>query len=80
MPAIKNYSDMPSVPPFSRSEKLSDYAKACFPIVWKEEIISSADNKKLALCIGENGALQDVQTARDHVVVLYFQGYVTRCQ
>jgi len=65
---------MPFVPPFSRREKVSDYAKACFPIAWREETITSADDKKLVLCVGENSVGQDTQSERDHVVVLYFQG------
>ncbi len=27
---------MPSIPPFSRSEKASDYAAQCKPVIWKE--------------------------------------------
>lgn len=66
---------MPSVPPFSRSEKLSDYAKACFPVIWREDTITSSDNKKLALCVGDNSASGSSHPGKSHVIILYFQGY-----
>lgn len=66
---------MPSVPPFSRREKVSDYAKACFPVMWREETITSVDGKRLVLCVGESSLKAMSHPEQDHVVVLYFQGF-----
>lgn len=75
---------MPSVPPFSRSEKIADYAASCRPVVWREERIKAADGTKLALAVGEIPE----ETAKQHeerskplatrrrVVIVYFQGCV----
>lgn len=76
---------MPSVPPFSRSEKISDYASLCRPIVWREERIEAADSTGLALAVGEisnEASATALDTAsgeenagsRRRVVILYFQG------
>ncbi|KAG6999644.1 hypothetical protein G7Y79_00033g068320 [Physcia stellaris] len=75
---------MPSVPPFSRSEKIEDYAASCRPVVWREERIKAADGTKLALAVGEiprEMSKQDedeskvlVHGRRRRVVVVYFQG------
>lgn len=76
---------MPSVPPFSRSEKIEDYAASCRPAVWREERIKAADGTKLALAVGE---IPEEMSKRDkdegkvlvrkkrRVVIVYFQGYV----
>ncbi|KEF62248.1 uncharacterized protein A1O9_00220 [Exophiala aquamarina CBS 119918] len=65
---------MPSVPPFSRSEKVRDYASQCLPFTWSEHDIKAADGT--AIKILESGpntvALQAQQRRR--VVVLYLQG------
>lgn len=64
---------MPSMPPFSRSEKVEDYASQCRPVVWKEHGIQSLDGTKLALL--EGAVPWDKAVApRKHVVVVYFQG------
>lgn len=73
---------MPSVPPFSRSEKIEDYAALCRPVVWREERIKAADGTKLALAVGEipnMGKGPDVGMSKEvgkrrRVVILYFQG------
>ena len=64
---------MPSMPPFSRSEKLENYERICKPAVWEEQSIKSLDGTRIALCIGrlENTA---VRHAKRRIVVLYFQG------
>ena len=79
---------MPSVPPFSRSEKIEDYAASCRPVAWREERIRAADGTKLALAVGEipeevakrdeDGSKVPVCRGRRgrRVVVVYFQGYV----
>ena len=76
---------MPSVPPFSRSEKIEDYAASCRPVVWREERIKAADGTRLALAVGEiprEMSKQDEDESkvlvhrRKRIVVVYFQGYV----
>ena len=76
---------MPSVPPFSRSEKTEDYAAGCRPVVWKEARIRAADGTKLTLAVGEiPESVQDSVSATGQsggakskrVVIVYFQGYV----
>ena len=67
---------MPGVPPFARQEKIANYARACHPVVWKEERIMTEDGKDLALCVGEIRCGSRVPLKPSvHVVVLYFQGY-----
>ncbi|KAI9730708.1 MAG: hypothetical protein M1834_005677 [Cirrosporium novae-zelandiae] len=70
---------MPGIPPFSRSEKISDYAKACFPIQWQEKHIKSSDGVDIALCIGKPPTTNDELSQKEqkplrHVLTLYFQG------
>ncbi|PGH18019.1 hypothetical protein AJ80_04642 [Polytolypa hystricis UAMH7299] len=69
---------MPSVPPFSRGEKIEDYAASCRPVAWEEKQIRSLDGTKIALCVGRiAGEAADTARGgkkRKHVVVLYFQG------
>jgi hypothetical protein len=64
---------MPSVPPFSRSEKVADYATQCKPVVWKEHAIKAADGVTIKLL---EGTIQGSDAPREglDVVVLYFQG------
>ena len=71
---------MPSMPPFSRSEKIADYEAQCKPVVWKEERIRSADEVEVALAVGTllfEAVAAGKAVGRGDVVVLYFQGYVT---
>ncbi|KAK5099088.1 hypothetical protein LTR70_001238 [Exophiala xenobiotica] len=64
---------MPSMPPFSRSEKVVDYASQCKPVVWVEHGIQSLDGTKLVLL--EGAVPWDKALApRKHIVVVYFQG------
>ena len=74
---------MPSVPPFSRSEKIEDYAAACRPVTWREERIRSVDGTKLTLAVGEieekleehDSTTREILDRRKRrVVILYFQG------
>lgn len=64
---------MPSVPPFSRAEKVEDYASQCRPVRWTEHRLRSADGTALRL-------LESCMTSEDQpqrsarVVVVYFQG------
>ncbi|KAK5012777.1 hypothetical protein LTR39_003981 [Cryomyces antarcticus] len=72
---------MPSVPPFSRQQKIQDYEQLCRPVVWTEERIRSLDGTDIALCVGKAGAVGRDDAAvveetgkRKKVVILYFQG------
>ena len=65
---------MPSMPPFSRSEKLADYAQRCFPIVWQEEKIEAVDGVQLSLCTASTADQESTHRSKKHVMVLYFQG------
>jgi len=65
---------MPGLPPDSRQEKIEDYQRACRPIVWFEETITSSDGKKLALCIGRVERQTDQAEPTKRTLVLYFQG------
>lgn len=71
---------MPSVPPFSRSEKIGDYTKLCRGIIWKQETIKSLDGTKITLCVGTNFDKDPAATITKSkigtdIVVVYFQGY-----
>jgi uncharacterized protein len=63
---------MPSVPPFSRSEKLDDYAVRCKPVVWREHAIKSGDGTLIKLLEGEQNVVGQQQQSK--LVVVYFQG------
>jgi len=69
---------MPSVPPFSRSEKIEEYENACKPVSWRQEMIRSVDGTKIALAVGENQTRtsQSASTspADGGLVIVYFQG------
>jgi hypothetical protein len=73
---------MPSIPPFSRSEKVQTYAKRCFPVIWREQKIVTGDRVRIKLLIGsirpEGQVTSDagLENSEDHLVVLYFQGWV----
>lgn len=61
---------MPGIPPFARSEKVSDYANQCRPVEWQEHAIEAADGTTIKLL---DGAVAKENIKR-HVVVLYLQG------
>ena len=68
---------MPYVPPFSRSEKIAEYASLCLPVIWREERFLSRDGTRLACAIGQlpsttspQGKLQQA----NRTVVIYFHG------
>jgi len=65
---------MPSIPPFSRSEKIADYARRCLPVAWREEKLRAADGVELSLCIADSAGLNVPAESGTHVIVLYFQG------
>lgn len=75
---------MPSMPPFSRSEKIGDYAKLCGRVSWREERIASRDGVPLAVCVaGVSGScgpeIREEGRCRNkrRVVVIYLQGSVS---
>lgn len=63
---------MPSVPPFSRSEKVEDYAIQCRPVVWREHDLRAADGVAIKLLEGSVG--KTPASKKKQVIVLYFQG------
>lgn len=71
---------MPGVPPFARQEKIAEYAGRCHPVVWREERIMTEDTKEIALCVGaiQHRTATAVSRSPVHVVIIYFQGYVSR--
>ena len=62
---------MPSVPPFSRSEKVADYATQCKPVEWREHNLRAVDGTALKLL---EGSIRRVETSLKRLVVVYFQG------
>jgi pimeloyl-ACP methyl ester carboxylesterase len=73
------------LPPFARSEQISDYARECKPVRWEEKCIRSSDGTKLAVCEGWMPATPRSVTQKPHaqaheparkklVVICYFQG------
>lgn len=80
---------MPSMPPFSRSEKVEDYAGSCKPVIWTEHSIRSEDGTPLKLLEGQiphqqqsgvavddndNNNTASITPRYQHVVTIYFQG------
>ncbi|KAK2861250.1 hypothetical protein FQN49_004395 [Arthroderma sp. PD_2] len=72
---------MPSMPPFSRQEKIVDYEQVCGPITWEEGRIKSLDGVEIAICVGRNLAQavdeKETKVRKGEVVILYFQGLVS---
>ena len=63
---------MPSVPPFSRSETVAEYANQCKPVEWTEHDLKSIDGTRLKLL---EGSISDGSTTKSKdLVVVYFQG------
>lgn len=67
------------LPPFSRSEQISDYASACLPVRWTEHTIRSLDGTKLTVCQGyipatSNHAREKQMVKKNPVIICYFQG------
>lgn len=69
---------MPSVPPFSRSERIEDYTKQCGGITWKEERIKASDGVDIALAVASvDGIKEEVRKEASHIAIVYCQGSVT---
>ena len=64
---------MPSVPPFSRSEQIADYANQCRPVQWAEHSLQSVDGTALKLIEGRLNA-ESSSGRQKRLVILYFQG------
>ena len=66
---------MPSMPPFSRREKIQEYAEQCRPVEWREERVRAADGVEVALGVGTvKKKEKDAMGRGRNGVVLYFQG------
>ena len=67
---------MPSIPPFSRSERLLDYQASCKPVHWKHHFIRSSDGVRLSILEGE--VLKDstvpLRENKQRNTIVYFQG------
>ncbi|KAM4058057.1 alpha/beta superfamily hydrolase [Hirsutella rhossiliensis] len=68
----------PFIPPNARSMRISDFARHCGGIQWREERIRSLDGTSIALCINEMASLEANDPggakAKPPVYILYFQG------
>ena len=67
---------MPSIPPFSRSEKLLDYQVSCKPVYWKHHFIQSSDGIRLSILEGEvsRHSTESSREIQPRNVIIYFQG------
>ncbi|KIX00806.1 uncharacterized protein Z518_09871 [Rhinocladiella mackenziei CBS 650.93] len=64
---------MPSVPPFSRSENVSDYATQCKPVIWTEHDLRASDGTALKLLEGHTSRATNFKFM-EHIIIVYFQG------
>ena len=66
---------MPSIPPFSRREKVEDYAPQTRPVVWREHDLQAEDGVALKMLEGriESWGSPGIDKQKQ-VAVLYFQG------
>lgn len=64
----------PFLPPNARSLQISDYAKHCGGIKWREETIRSLDGTQIALCTSEVST--SAPGTQRPVYILYMQGSV----
>ncbi|KAJ6016632.1 hypothetical protein N7451_000011 [Penicillium sp. IBT 35674x] len=65
------------LPPFSRSEQISEYKRECKPVQWEEKRLRSLDGTKLAICEGhipDSPKQVDANKRKKLVVICYFQG------
>ena len=74
---------MPYLPPFARSESLSDYASQCGNVHWREEQTRARDGTRLALAVGQvketrsgDNDAKDIAVEERDIAVIYFQGSV----
>ncbi|KAJ5909229.1 hypothetical protein N7495_001911 [Penicillium taxi] len=67
------------LPPFTRSDQISEYAAECKPVQWEEIQIRSLDGTRLAICEGTVSAnninANEMQLRqKKSVLICYFQG------
>jgi len=65
------------LPPFSRSEQISEYQRECKPVQWEEKRLRSLDGTKLAVCEGyipDSPTQGGVKKRKKLVIICYFQG------
>lgn len=65
---------MPSMPPFSRREKIAEYEGQCAGVGWREVRVWAADGVELGVVVGTTGGGKEEKGEGRQVVVLYFQG------
>ncbi|KAL8806132.1 MAG: hypothetical protein Q9182_001533 [Xanthomendoza sp. 2 TL-2023] len=67
---------MPSIPPFSRSERIEDYEPQCRPVKWQEKRIKAQDGVDIALALASVDGCQQNSGRKNpaHVAIVYFQG------
>lgn len=64
----------PFLPPNARSMRISEFARHCGGIQWREERIRSLDGTGIALCVAEVPPRKSHLASTTHVYILYFQG------
>lgn len=67
----------PFIPPNARKMRISDFARQCGGVEWREERIRSLDGTSIALCINEMPSRPGGVEAKPAVYILYFQGAPT---
>ncbi|KAK1595891.1 Alpha/Beta hydrolase protein [Colletotrichum navitas] len=72
---------MPGLPPNARRERIQDYTKQCWGVLWEEKRVQAADGTDLALCVasatstGDNEPTSHGDTLSvPSIYILYFQG------
>lgn len=68
----------PFLPPNARSMQISEFARQCGGVEWREERIKSLDGTEIALCISEMSCGKESagssKPPKTPVYILYFQG------
>ncbi|PHH90907.1 hypothetical protein CDD83_2284 [Cordyceps sp. RAO-2017] len=65
----------PFMPPDARGLRISEFARLCGGIQWREERIKSLDGTSIALCVSETASRGAGRSeAKTLVYILYFQG------
>lgn len=71
----------PYLPPNARKLKISDYARQCRGIKWRQESLQSLDGTGIALCVSQIDSVATKPTAKPFdgaktpVYIMYFQGW-----
>jgi hypothetical protein len=70
----------PFLPPNARSMRISEFARQCGGVEWREDRIKSLDGTELALCLSEiscgkeSAGAGSPKPSKTPVYILYFQG------